>query len=244
MLEEGRTGTLPDGTRVVVRNGQIVPLQAPRLTEDQGKASGWARGMLEAERQYETAIRLGYNPTSIRNSVAAFVEPIPGLNGLGRVIRDDASDRGRAAELNFADLALRGRTGAAATEPETQRIMAGVMFPQSGEGPNAAATKRAARDAEFSGVMMRSGPGARGLPQALISPTAPLTRDARPVVSRSARDRPAAPGSGSARNAPRAPTQPVADLPRRVVTVSTPAEAQRLSPGTLYRTPDGREYVR
>jgi hypothetical protein len=31
-LIEGRTGTLPDGTRVVVRNGRIVPLNAPSTT--------------------------------------------------------------------------------------------------------------------------------------------------------------------------------------------------------------------
>ncbi len=30
----------------------------------------------------------------------------------------------------------------------------------------------------------------------------------------------------------------------RVVTARTPAEAQRLAPGTRYRTPDGQEYIR
>lgn len=48
-LREGQTGTAPDGTRVVVRNGQIVPVDAPPATgpEAAGFTSlgdGWYRG--------------------------------------------------------------------------------------------------------------------------------------------------------------------------------------------------------
>lgn len=48
-LREGQTGTAPDGTRVIVRNGQIVPLDAPAPTgpEAAGFTSlggGWYRG--------------------------------------------------------------------------------------------------------------------------------------------------------------------------------------------------------
>lgn len=43
-LVEGRTGTLPDGTRVVVRGGQVVPLTGPEAAGFEALGGGWYRG--------------------------------------------------------------------------------------------------------------------------------------------------------------------------------------------------------
>lgn len=177
-LVEGKTGTAPDGTRVIVRGGKIVPLNGPKPRPDWGPGAvenpdgsvvrygpkggltvlskgggGAADGTLGDVREFEAnaaaratlmdagqdvyrkARAEGYNPGSVRNAVANVAEGVWGVGpGLADVIRDKPSERGRAAELQFVDGALRTTSGANAPEPEVRRASR-QYFRQPGESP-------------------------------------------------------------------------------------------------------------
>lgn len=129
-----------------------------KLTEGQGKALLFGNMMAGAERDYQQARRDGYNPASLRNQVASAAGVIP-FDGdfFGRLIRDDVSDRGRQAELRWAEGNLRQLTGAAATNPEIARVAA-INFDR---GNDELAEQRYRTRAEtFQGTKYSAGPGA------------------------------------------------------------------------------------
>lgn len=129
-----------------------------KLTEGQGKALLFGNMMAGAERDYQQARRDGYNPASLRNQVASAAGVIP-FDGdfFGRLIRDDVSDRGRQAELRWAEGNLRQLTGAAATNPEIARVAA-INFDR---GNDELAEQRYQTRAEtFQGTKYSAGPGA------------------------------------------------------------------------------------
>jgi len=136
------------------------------MTEDQGKAQVQARLMANAETNYQKARREGYDPANLPNSFASFVEgaPFGVLDGLGTLVRDDVSDRGRQAELQYSDAQLKAMSGAAAPEGEVKRNVK-ILFPRPGENINQIeAQKQAARLEAFRGAKLRSGPAAPTLP--------------------------------------------------------------------------------
>jgi hypothetical protein len=92
-----------------------------KLTEDQGKAGGYATLMADAERSYQQALREGFNPTGFRAGLANFTDNIPLMGGVGNFIRDDAGDRARQAELQWTDAQLKAMSGAASPEAEVIR---------------------------------------------------------------------------------------------------------------------------
>ncbi len=129
-----------------------------KLTEGQGKALLFGNMMAGAERDYQQARRDGYNPASLRNQVASAAGVIP-FDGdfFGRLIRDDVSDRGRQAELRWAEGNLRQLTGAAATNPEIARVAA-INFDR---GNDELAEQRYQTRAEtFQGTKYSAGQGA------------------------------------------------------------------------------------
>lgn len=133
---------------------------ASKPTEDQAKASTYARLMSDAERNYGRAVKEGYNPGSIRNATASFAEGLPfgGLDGIGAAIRDPVSDRARQAELQWSDAQLKALSGAAAPEAEVKRGVR-TFFARPGEsfediGPQ----KGTAREVAFTSARTRAGP--------------------------------------------------------------------------------------
>ena len=191
-LVEGRTGTLPDGTRVVVRNGQVVRADAPTsgpeaagftplgdgwwrasdgstyqegrggalvqrteaaadaenpdIREFQANAAARATLMDQGLINYNAARAEGYDPTSFRNAAARNIEGVWGIGvPLSNLIRDPVADRGRSAELSFADGALRTTTGANAPEPEVVRADR-QFFLAPGESESSEAGKAMLRD--------------------------------------------------------------------------------------------------
>jgi len=184
---EGKIGTDPaTGRKFLVQGGRPVLLSPtdPRarplqLTEDQGKSVGYASLMSEAEKQYQSARKSGYNPTDLRNSAASVFEGLPfgGLDGLGAIIRDDAGDLGRSAELAFADAQLKALSGAAAPEAEVKRNVK-TLFPRPGESQTAVdPQRRAMRETAYGAARVRSGLGAAQVPAfPTIPPRAPAGR--------------------------------------------------------------------
>lgn len=103
------------------RQAEAAEIANERLTEDQGKAGGYAQLMADAEQSYQQALREGFNPTGFRAGLANFTDNIPLMGGVGNFIRDDAGDRARQAELQWSDAQLKAMSGAASPEPEVVR---------------------------------------------------------------------------------------------------------------------------
>jgi hypothetical protein len=78
--------------------------------------------------------------------------------------RDDISDVGRQAELQFSDAQLKAKSGAAAPEAEVKRNVQ-IYFTRPNQNPRTQdpVTERA-RAAAFDAARVRSGPGASQLP--------------------------------------------------------------------------------
>lgn len=174
---EGQTATNPKtGQKIVYQGGLWVAKtpegprarSAPHLTEGQAKAAGQAVLMDQALSDYGAAQRDGYRPATIRNVLARWAEGDDG-KGIGGwaadLIRDDVSDRGRAAELAYTEGALRALTGAAAT-PSEVRSTARNMFRQPGESAAVEPQKGATRKRFYDAVRQTAGPG-------YIDPNAP-----------------------------------------------------------------------
>lgn len=166
---------LPDGSvvRYGPRGGTTVLKRggggddSVSLTEDQGKIVSAGTEMATAEETYRDARKRGYNPASARNSFASFLEgfPVVALDGLAGAVRDDVSDLGRQAELQFSDAQLKAKSGAAAPEAEVKRNVQ-IYFTRPNQNPASQdpVTERA-RAAAFRAAQARSGPGSAMLPE-------------------------------------------------------------------------------
>ncbi|WP_453977317.1 hypothetical protein [Brevundimonas sp. Marseille-Q4549] len=132
-----------------------------KLTEGQGKSIQYGLMMRGAEQDYQRARQEGYDPASLRNQAAAVAGLIP-FDGdyFGRLIRDDVSDRGRQAELRWAEGNLRQLTGAAATNPEISRVAA-INFDRGND--QLADQRYRTRSETYKGTRFAAGPGASAL---------------------------------------------------------------------------------
>ena len=148
------------GTTVLKKATGGVAGEPPTLTQDQGQAQTYGRLMSQAERSYQRALAEGYNPGSIRNTLASVFEGLPlgGLDGIGTLIRDPVSDRARQAELQWSDAQLKAMSGAAAPEPEVKRNI-NTFFPRPGEDiSDIGRQKTQARVQGYEGAKLRAGP--------------------------------------------------------------------------------------
>jgi hypothetical protein len=165
-LPDGSIGVPSGRSYKIVKKGAGSTSDAPmELTEDQGKAQGYARLMTDAERSYEAARRQGYDPGKLGNAFASFIEgaPLGILDGLAAIARDDVGDRGRQAEMQFSDAQLKAMSGAAAPEDEVKRNVK-ILFPRPGEKlSQIEPQKKSARTAAFESVRVRSGPAGAGI---------------------------------------------------------------------------------
>ena len=127
---------------------------------------------------------------------------------------DPEGTAARAAVANLGSLVIHDRSGAAVTAAEFPRLR--PFIPQVGDPPEVVKTKLAAFAREYEDLL-KDQYSAFG-PSSGYRALAPIEEILRPAGGRSG----AAPGNG--------------DMPL----VQNPADAQRLPPGTRFRTPDGR----
>lgn len=151
----GRLVVIPKTGRAEAGGGAV------ERTEDQGKSFQNAGLLSPAENDYRRARAAGYDPGTVPNSFASFLEGIPvlPLGGLAPMFRDDVSDRGRNAELRWTEGNLRSRSGAAIKDDEVARESV-MFFP--GFARNSAETAnqlQRARAESFRGVLGRAAPG-------------------------------------------------------------------------------------
>ncbi len=182
MAQQGYEVRGPNGERGWWDGKKITPLDAsgmpggpPKLTEDQGKSQDFAREMVEAERNYLDARRDGYEPRSVKNALASAVEDfkLPGFGkpfgGLAPLIRDDASDRGVAAQKAWLDARLKAKTGAGQNEQEAVENPK-AYFPQFGEDVGVLDPKYRIRSAAYESTRRRAGPAGEALPKEYPNP--------------------------------------------------------------------------
>lgn len=166
---EGRTGVDRKTGRPVIRDGgRWIYADTAKLTQDQGQAQGYAKLMAGAEKSYRQALREGYDPATLRNAFASVLEGLPfgGLDGAGALVRDDVSDRGRQAEMQWSDAQLRAMSGAAAPEPEVKRNVR-TYFTRPGQSLSEIGPQmERARQTAFEAARRRSGPASREIPSA------------------------------------------------------------------------------
>ncbi len=132
-----------------------------KMTEEQSKRGLQARLMRQAEIAYTDAINAGYDPTSARNWVASIFEDMPkGIGeGMGTLIRNDVSDRGRQAENLFTEAFAKAMTGAQSSLPEEAKYPK-MMFTRPGQNFSTFAPQaRAARETAFEGAAASTGAG-------------------------------------------------------------------------------------
>jgi hypothetical protein len=127
---------------------------------------------------------------------------------------DPDGTQARAAVANLGSLVIHDRSGAAVTAAEFPRLR--PFIPQVSDPPDVVKTKLASFVREYED-MLKDQYSAFG-PSSGYRQLAPIEEILRPAGGRSG----AAPGGG--------------DMPL----VQNPADAQRLPPGTRFRTPDGR----
>lgn len=165
---------LPDGSvvRYGPRGGTTVLKRAGGgdngmvLTEDQGKQTQNAILMADGEAAYRNSLDSGYNPGTAKNSFASWLEALPlGVGtGMASAMRDPIEDRGRAAQLRWAEGSLRSRTGAAIQEQEIARE-ANMFYPGFGKmEPETVQEFERSRSGSFGGVSARAGPGRAVIP--------------------------------------------------------------------------------
>lgn len=147
---------------------------APEIKEYQGLAAGRATLMDQGWSDYQEALREGYNPGDWKNALALGLEGWGVGNFAADVIRDNASERGRAAELQFVDGALRTTSGAAAPEPEVVRANR-AYFRQPGESPGVEPNKAELRQRFRDQAVRIAGPA--------YVPPAPPAAPAKPRIA-------------------------------------------------------------
>lgn len=117
-------------------NGAPKVLTKPAEIRDfEANAAARAQLMDAGLQNYQEAVRQGYDPSAFRNQIASGLEGVWGVGPWAAdVIRDNAGELGRSAEIQFTDGALRTTTGANAPEPEVRRASR-AYFRQPGESP-------------------------------------------------------------------------------------------------------------
>lgn len=181
------TRKLPDGSVVrdgpkggmqVLKKGSGGPDGGPQIREFEAKAAAQGTLMDQALDDYTGARIGGYDPANWKNSLAMGLEGgLPKVGPyLADLVRDNPSERGRAAELAFTEGSLRALTGAAATEGEVRRN-ARTMFRQPGESPGVEKNKAAVRQRFADTTKRIAGPA--------YMPPKPQERDGIPEGWRS-----------------------------------------------------------
>jgi hypothetical protein len=159
----------PRGGAMVLKRGKggEAPGALPDLTEDQGKQTQNAILMADGEDAYRNSLDAGYNPGTVKNSFASWLEGLPFGVGTGTAaaMRDPVGDRGRAAQLRWAEGSLRSRTGAAVKDDEIARE-ANMFYPGFGKmEPETVQEFERSRAGSFGGVSARAGPGRAVVPE-------------------------------------------------------------------------------
>lgn len=155
--------TGPDGTPVLVQQdkaGSVTPVPgfkpkgagaAPKLNEDQGKATTFAARMADAESVIQAMEAKGVSGSDYRTIAAG--------SGLTNWAASPDGQDYRQAQENWVTANLRKESGAAIGKDEMDKDVR-KFFPTPGDGESVKAQKARARSVAQQGMLVQAGPGA------------------------------------------------------------------------------------
>jgi len=165
--------TGPDGQPMLVqqdKQGGIRPVQgfspkgmgATKLTEDQGKATGWLSQATNAFDNMQAAI--AGNPGAAKPGIADAVGRIPGLGALGNQLQGADRQKYMQASSSMSEALLRAATGAGVNESEARQKVT-ELTPQFGDSDEVIRQKMDAIPVYIESLKVRAGPGAKQVPE-------------------------------------------------------------------------------
>jgi hypothetical protein len=171
--------TAPDGvTKILVqqdRAGNIRPVQGylpkgaaagePKMTEDQGKATGW---LVQAENAYKNMMAAGLGadgkPTSAAypgfNDALSAIPSLGATTAIANTMRGAGRQKFMQASESLSEALLRAATGAGVNKEEAAQKVR-ELTPVFGEDEETTKQKFAAIPLYIQSLKVRAGPGAR-----------------------------------------------------------------------------------
>lgn len=150
------------------RGGFVQPdalaARGPKLTEDQGKATGW---LVQAENAFKNMMAVGRDsdgrPTSASrpgfNDVLAGIPSFGATEGLANILRGEDRQKFMQASSSLSESLLRAATGAGVNRDEAAQKVR-ELTPQIGDSESVIQQKFNAIPLYIESLKVRSGPGA------------------------------------------------------------------------------------
>lgn len=138
----------------------------PKLTEDQGKATGW---LVQAENAYKNMLNAGFAKgadgtlqvkDAARPGVNDALERLPLIGPLANTMRGADRQKFMQASSSLSEALLRAATGAGVNADEARQKIQ-ELTPRFGESDEATRQKMAAIPLYLETLRVRAGPGAR-----------------------------------------------------------------------------------
>ncbi len=176
-LEAGRwTNDLANGVQVNSATGETRPItsggqpiqKTPKLTEDQGKATGW---LVQADNAFKNMMdstnpELGGKASAARPGFTDVLAAIPSMGateGIANMMRGPQRQRFMQASESLSEALLRAATGAGVNKDEAaQKIR--ELTPRIGDSDQLIKQKMDAIPLYIESLKVRAGPGAAQLP--------------------------------------------------------------------------------
>lgn len=160
LLIDQRTG---QARQVIGADGQPIAPKSTgvKLTEDQGKATGW---LVQAENAFKNMQSSGFDQQGNRKSAAVpgfndAIGAIPGMGGAANLMRSEDRQKFIQASSSMSEALLRAATGAGVNESEAKQKIA-ELTPVFGEAESVTKQKMGAIPLYIESLKVRAGPGA------------------------------------------------------------------------------------
>jgi hypothetical protein len=149
-----------DGVSLEAIPGGPADLKAggiPKLTEDQGKATGW---LVQATNSFENMkAAIAGDPGAARPGVADAIASVPGLSAVGNHLRSPNRQKFNQASSSLSEALLRAATGAGVNKDEAvQKVQ--ELTPVFGDSQDVIDQKMRAIPLYINSLKVRAGPGA------------------------------------------------------------------------------------
>lgn len=152
-------GSIIRATQVAAPGAGLVPLQGKgAATEDQAKAAGWLAQADNAWKNMQKAITA--SPGSSTPGFSDALATVPGLGGIGNMMRGPERQKFNQAASSLSEALLRAATGAGVNKDEAKQKIE-ELTPVWGEDPETTKQKFAAVPIYLESLRTRAGPAAR-----------------------------------------------------------------------------------
>jgi hypothetical protein len=149
----------PDGSLEAIPGGpaDLKAQAGPKMTEDQGKATGWLVQASNAWANMQDAMKA--DPGANKPGVGDAIGKVPGLGAVGRTFTGPERQKFNQAASSLSEALLRAATGAGVTKDEAAQKIA-ELVPQFGDDEATRAQKQASIPLYLESLKVGAGPGA------------------------------------------------------------------------------------